>query len=256
MHLLEVKDVNMRFGGLEAIKDLDLDIDEGEIRGLIGPNGAGKTTLFNVISGVYRPTAGKVIFKGQDITFLKPHEVTKLGVVRTFQAITLFKNFSVFRNVLMGCHLYAKLSFWGAVLNSRETRKTEAENERKTMEILRFMGLDKHKDELALNLPHGYQRALGIAIALAAEPEVLMLDEPVTGMNPEETLEMMELIKKIRDRGISILLIEHDMKAVMSVCERITVLDFGRKIAEGPPKEIKQNGAVIEAYLGSEYDAA
>jgi len=256
MHLLEVKNVSMRFGGLEAIKDLDLDIDEGEIRGLIGPNGAGKTTLFNVISGVYRPTGGKVTFKGQDITFLKPHEVTKLGVVRTFQAITLFKNFTAFRNVLMGCHLYAKLSFWGAVLNSRDTRKTEAENEKKTVEILRFMGLDKNKDELALNLPHGHQRALGIAIALAAEPEVLMLDEPVTGMNPEETVEMMELVKRIRDRGISILLIEHDMKAVMSVCERITVLDFGRKIAEGPPNEIKQNEAVIEAYLGSEYDAA
>ena len=251
MHLLEVKDVSMLFGGLEAIRNLDFTVDKGEIKGLIGPNGAGKTTFFNVISGVYRPTTGRVVFKGKDITDLKPHAVAKMGIVRTFQAVTLFKNFTALRNVLMGCHLYSKLNFWGAVLNTHQTIGNEAENEKKAMELLEFMGLTKYKDELALNLPHGYQRALGIGIALAAEPELLMLDEPVTGMNVDETGEMMQLIKKVRDRGISIVLIEHDMRAVMSVCDRITVLDFGKKIAEGLPDEIRENEAVIEAYLGS-----
>jgi len=252
MHLLEVKDVSMRFGGVEAIRKLDFTIDQGEIRGLIGPNGAGKTTLFNVISGVCRPTTGTVLFRGKDITVFKPHTVTKLGIVRTFQAVTLFKNFTVLRNVLMGCHLYSKLSFWGALLNTRQTVRSESSNEKKTMEILEFMGLLQYRDELAVNLPHGHQRALGVSIALAAEPELLMLDEPVTGMNTEETTEMMDLINKIRDKGITILLIEHDMKAVMGVCERITVLDFGKKIAEGLPDEIKENRDVVEAYLGSE----
>ena len=256
MHLLEIQNVSMRFGGLEAIGSLDLDIEKGEIRGLIGPNGAGKTTLFNVISGVYRPTAGTILFKGQDITRLRPHDVTRLGVVRTFQAVTLFKNFTVLKNVLMGCHLHRRLSFWGGVFNTKGTRESEAATEKKAMEILDLMGLTELKDELALNLPHGHQRALGVAIGLAAEPELLMLDEPVTGMNPEETAAMMELVKRIRDRGLTILLIEHDMKAVMSVCERISVLDFGKKIAEGEPDEIKQDEAVIEAYLGSEYDVA
>ena len=256
MHLLEIQNVSMRFGGLEAIGSLDLDIEKGEIRGLIGPNGAGKTTLFNVISGVYRPTAGTILFKGQDITRLRPHDVTRLGVVRTFQAVTLFKNFTVLKNVLMGCHLHSRLSFLGGVFNTKGTRESEAATEKKAMEILDLMGLTELKDELALNLPHGHQRALGVAIGLAAEPELLMLDEPVTGMNPEETAAMMELVKRIRDRGLTILLIEHDMKAVMSVCERISVLDFGKKIAEGEPDEIKQDEAVIEAYLGSEYDVA
>lgn len=252
MHLLEVKDVGMRFGGLEAIRNLDFTIDQGEIRGLIGPNGAGKTTLFNVISGIYRPTTGRVVFKGKDITVLKPHKVTKIGVVRTFQAVTLYKNFSTLKNVLMGCHLYSKYNFWGALLNTPATKKNERDNEKKAMEILEFLRLSKYIDELAMNLPHGHQRALGVGIALAAEPELLMLDEPVTGMNTEETEEMMGLVKKIRDKGITILLIEHDMKAVMGVCDQITVLDFGEKIAEGLPDEIKENKHVIEAYLGSE----
>lgn len=252
MSLLEIRNVSKYFGGLEAIGNLDFAVDQGEIRGLIGPNGAGKTTLFNVISGVYRPTSGRVVFKGKDITHLKPHAVAKMGLVRTFQATILFKHFSVLRNVLAGCHLYSKVNFWGAVFNAPATVKKERDNEEKAMEILKFMGLSKYKDELAVSLPHGHQRALGVSIALAVEPELLMLDEPVTGMNVEETVEMMSLINKIRDRGITVLLIEHDMKAVMGLCERITVLNFGKKLAEGSPDEIRKNKDVIEAYLGGE----
>jgi branched-chain amino acid transport system ATP-binding protein len=252
MPLLEIGNVSKYFGGLEAVSNLDFAVDQGEIRGLIGPNGAGKTTLFNMISGVYRPTSGRVVFKGKDITQLKPHAVAKMGLVRTFQATILFKNFSVLKNLVAGYHLHSKVNFWGALFNTPATVKKERDIEKKAMEILEFMGLSKYKDELALNLPHGHQRALGISIALAAEPKLLMLDEPVTGMNPEETTEMMGLINKIRDRGITVLLIEHDMKAVMGLCERITVLNFGKKLAEGPPEEIRKNKDVIEAYLGGE----
>lgn len=252
MQLLRIWHVSVHFGGLEAIHNLDFDLDQGEIRGLVGPNGAGKTTLFNVISGVYRPTSGRIVFKGKDITGLKPHVVAKMGIVRTFQGTILFKKFSVLKNVLVGCHLHSKFNFWGALINTPATIKSESDNEKKAMEILEFMGLFKYKDEMAMNLPHGHQRALGVSIALAAKPELLMLDEPMTGMNAEETAEMMGLIKKIRDRGINILLIEHDMRAVMGLCDRITVLNFGKKIAEGSPDEIKGNKDVSEAYLGSE----
>lgn len=252
MPLLEIRNVSKYFGGLEAVGNVDFDVDQGEIKGLIGPNGAGKTTLFNVISGVYHPTSGRVVFKGKDIAHLKPHAIAKMGLVRTFQATTLFNSFSVLKNVLAGYHLHSKVNFWGALFNTPATVKRERDIEKKAMEILEFMGLSKYRDELALNLPHGYQRALGISIALAAEPELLMLDEPVTGMNPEETMEMMGVISKIRDRAITVLLIEHDMRVVMDLCERITVLNFGKKLAEGPPEKIRKNKDVIEAYLGSE----
>ncbi len=250
MHLLEIKKVSKYFGGLKAIDNLDLVVDQGEIRGLIGPNGAGKSTLYNVISGVHRPTSGRVIFNGEDVTGHKPHKTTEMGLVRTFQAITLFKNFSVLKNVLAGCHLYSKVIFWGALLNTPGTAKKQRGSEEKALEILEFMGLLEYRDELALNLPHGHQRVLGVGIALAAEPELLMVDEPVTGMNDEETGVMMGIINKINDRGITILLIEHDMKVVMGLCEKITVLNFGEKIAEGSPDEIKENPDVHEAYLG------
>lgn len=252
MALLEIQNISMNFGGLKAIKDLTFSIDDGEIRGLIGPNGAGKTTLFNVISGVYRPSKGRLFFNNQDITLLKPHETTKLGLVRTFQSITLFKNFSVTKNVQIGRHLHSHYNFFGSLVNSSRTRRYEKENEEKALEILEFMDLLKYKDELALNLPHGHQRALGISIALAAEPKLLMLDEPVTGMNTEESAKMMGLIKKINAKGITILIIEHDMKVVMGLCNKITVLNFGQKIAEGTPQEIRLNQEVHEAYLGGE----
>ena len=256
MQLLSINDLSMQFGGLAALKDLSFSIDQGEIRGLIGPNGAGKTTLFNVISGVYRPTKGKVLFKDRDVSNLKPHQTTRLGIVRTFQSITLFKNFSVLRNVMVGGHLHAGYSYWGALFNTHSTRTTEKENERKALETLEFMGIAQYKDELAANLPHGHQRALGVAIAMAAEPGLLMLDEPCTGMNPDETSEMVSLINRIRGRGVTVLLIEHDMKVVMGICDRITVINFGTKIAEGSPGEIQQDEGVHEAYLGGDIDAA
>jgi len=256
MALLDIQKVSMHFGGLKAIRDLDFTIEEGEIRGLIGPNGAGKTTLFNVISGVYIPTYGQFFLKGQDITKLRPHATAKLGIVRTFQSTTLFKHFTVLRNVMLGCHLHSNYSFLGSLFGTPASRRREQENEAKSMEILAFLGLDKLRDELAINLPHGHQRSLGIAIAMAAQPALLMLDEPVTGMNPEESAAMMKLMRKIRDRGITLLLIEHDMKVVMNVCERITVLNFGEKIAEGTPEQIQNDPTVHEAYLGGEHYVA
>ena len=256
MALLDIQKVSMHFGGLKAIRELDFAVQQGEIRGLIGPNGAGKTTLFNVISGIYLPTRGRFFFQGQDITRLRPHGTAKLGIIRTFQAITLFKHFSVLRNVMVGCHLHSHYSFFGSLLGTPNSLRHERENEARSMEILEFMGLARYKDELAMNLPHGHQRALGISIALAGQPSLLMLDEPVTGMNPEESAAMMKLIHRIRDRGITILLIEHDMKVVMGVCERITVLNFGEKIAEGTPEEIRKDPDVHEAYLGGEHYVA
>ena len=256
MQLLTINDLNMHFGGLKAIVDLSFSIDQGEIRGLIGPNGAGKTTLFNVISGVYQPTKGNIVFKDKDISNLKPHRTSKLGIVRTFQAITLFKNFSALKNVMVGCHLHSRYNYWGALLNTTTTKNSEKKNEQKATKILEFMGLAQYKNEIAANLPHGHQRALGISIAMAAEPELLMLDEPCTGMNTEETAEMVELIKKIRDQGITLLLIEHDMKVVMGICDKITVINFGMKIAEGTPEKIQNDEGVHEAYLGGENHAA
>lgn len=256
MQLLAIKDLSMRFGGLMAINGLNLTVDQGEIHGLIGPNGAGKTTLFNVISGVYRPTSGSITFKDREIGTLKPHRTARLGVVRTFQSITLFKSFSVLKNVMVGCHMHSNYNYWGALFGTAKTRRSEEENERKAREILEFMGLAGYADDLASNLPHGHQRALGVAIALAGEPELLMLDEPCTGMNTDETAVMVELINKIRDRGVTILLIEHDMKVVMGICNRITVINFGTKIAEGSPADIRSDQLVHEAYLGSDFDAA
>lgn len=256
MQLLSIDDLSMQFGGLMALKDLSFTIDQGEIRGLIGPNGAGKTTLFNVVSGVYKPSRGRVLFKGRDISNLRPHQTTRLGIARTFQAVTLFKNFTVLKNVMVGGHLHSNYSYWGALFGTRGTRAHEQENERQAMEILKFMGIARYRDELAANLPHGHQRALGIGVAMAAQPELLMLDEPCTGMNPEETSEMVALIQRIRERGVTILLIEHDMKVVMGICDRISVINFGNKIAEGSPEEIQKDEGVHEAYLGSDIDAA
>ena len=252
--LLEVRGLSKYFGGLAAVSDLNLAISEGEIRGLIGPNGAGKTTLFNVISGVYRPTKGSVLYNGEDISRLSPSQIAAKGLVRTFQRTALFHDFTVLKNVVIARHLRAKENIFGAIAGT--AKQMEKRNEEKALEIVEFLELGPLKDELALNLPHGHQRALGVAIALATEPKVLMLDEPLTGMNPVEKEHMIGLIRKLHDSGITILMVEHDMKSVMGLCLHISVLDFGKLLAEGPPEEILANPDVVEAYLGGEEVAA
>jgi branched-chain amino acid transport system ATP-binding protein len=263
MAMLEIKELTKYFGGLAALQNLFFDVDEGEIRGVIGPNGAGKTTLFNVISGLFLPTSGSILFERTQICGSKPsfrgrrswglktNERAELGLVRTFQRTALFHDFSVLGNVTIARHLHAKEGVFGAVFGT--ARRLEKENKERALEIVEFIGLGHIKDEPASSLPHGHQRALGVAIALAAEPKLLMLDEPVTGMNPTETQNMTDLIRKVRDEwGVTILLVEHDMRTVMGLCEKVTVLNFGEKLAEGSPQEITENKGVIEAYLGAE----
>ena len=253
MTLLEIENVSKCFGGLVAVNEVEFEVNEGEIVGLIGPNGAGKTTLFNVISGVYKPNTGRVLFHNHDISGQKPNAIAGKGLVRTWQDTTLFKEETVLDNVLIGFHLKAKSHMWTSPLPAFTSGTKPGSISQRAHEILQFMGLVQIKDELAKNLPHGHQRALGVSIALAADPEMLLLDEPVTGMNPQETMVMMDLIRKIRgELRITLIVVEHDMKVIMGVCDRIVVLNYGRKIAEGPPEAIKNNKEVIEAYLGTE----
>jgi branched-chain amino acid transport system ATP-binding protein len=251
-NILEVKKLNKQFGGLAAINGLDLNVRDTEILGLIGPNGAGKTTLFNVISGFFPPTSGEVLFNGREITWLKAHEIADLGISRTFQATSLFMKLSVLDNVFTGYHLSYKANKLKRILRTPTALKEEELLRQKAIEVLEFMGLTPLINELAANLPHGHQKILGICLALATNPKLLLLDEPVTGMNATETQNMINLIRQIRERNITIVLVEHDMKAVMNLCDRIVVLNYGQKIAEGLPEEIRENKEVIEAYLGRE----
>jgi len=250
MNILELAGLRKQFGELVAVDDIELSIEEGEIRGLIGPNGSGKTTLFNLITGFIRPTRGKVIWQGHDITAQSPHAIAKKGLARTFQLTTLFKDMTALQNVVIACHLHTETGLSQQFLRTARTRNKERAIEEKAMGLLETMGIADVKDEVAGELPHGHQRALGIAIALATEPKLLLLDEPVTGMNPIETRETMDRIRMLRDRGVTILLVEHDMRAVMTTCEKITVMNFGKKIAEGIPEEVSKHEEVIEAYLG------
>ncbi|MCL0076599.1 ABC transporter ATP-binding protein [Dehalococcoidia bacterium] len=250
MALLEMSELTKAFGGLVAVADLALHVNKGEIAGLIGPNGAGKTTVFNVLTGVYPATRGKISFQGEDLLKLKPHQRVVSGIGRTFQQIRLFGASTVLDNVKIGLHCRSHSGWIGAILRLPSQRREEQEVTESALGFLDFVGLAGAQGELAYNLPYGHQRRLEIARALATEPTLLLLDEPAAGMNPQETEELMELIRRIRDTGITILLIEHDMKVVMGICERIVVLDHGVKIAEGTGKEIRRNKKVIEAYLG------
>lgn len=251
--LLEVQNLGIRFGGLKAVSDFNIDIHRGELMGLIGPNGAGKTTIFNLLTGVYAPTEGQIIFNGEKISGLAPYKVTRKGISRTFQNIRLFKELSVLDNVKIAYHTLAKNSIFSSVFRLPSHFKNEKEMEEKATEFLKIFGLDHLKDEKAKNLPYGGQRRLEIARALAADPKLLLLDEPAAGMNPQETKDLMELIAFIRKKfNLTILLIEHDMKLVMGICERIFVVDHGQLIAHGSPEEIRTHPKVIEAYLGEE----
>jgi branched-chain amino acid transport system ATP-binding protein len=256
MVLLNIRNLTKHFGGLAAIDDLNLDVNQGEILGLIGPNGAGKTTVLNMISGSMWPTKGSCIFKGENITRLPAHRISQRGISRVFQGNVLFRNLTVTRNVLIGSHMRTGAGFISSIFSSSKSHKIEEAMQVKTRETLELVGLADKADELAINLSHGNQRLLCLAVALASDPELLLLDEPVTGMNAEEVSAMLVLIRRLKDnKGITSIIVEHNMKAVMSLCDRIAVVSYGAKIAEGTPAEITTSPAVIEAYLGAEQDA-
>ena len=254
--MLQTKNLTKHFKGLCAVNNLNLSIDGGEIVGIIGPNGAGKTTTFDLITGFLQPTNGSILFEGKDITGRKPHRIAKDGIIRTFQLDRIFHHFTVLQNVVAASNLVARIGFWEAVLNTSTYSRKDKSTWDHAKKILQFVGLDDKKNEIARNLSHGHQKMLGIAVALAANPKLLLLDEPLAGMNPVEVTRALETIGQIRGRGIAVLLIEHNMKAVMSICDRMVVLNFGTEIARGSPEELKQNEEVIQAYLGAEENAA
>ena len=248
--MLKTEKATIKFGGLTAVNEVTMHVKEGQITGLIGPNGAGKTTLFNIVSGVYKPTSGKVIFDGKDITGIQPYKINAMGMSRTYQAINLFKTMTVQENVLVGMHTRLKAGLASSIFRTKKTAAEEKAAIEKAEELMEFAGLIDHRYDVASSLPYGDQRKTEIIRAMASDPKLILLDEPAAGMNTTEKVELSETIKKIRDRGFTILLVEHDMKLVMGITDYIYVINYGKELAQGKPEEVRNNPAVIEAYLG------